>query len=134
MREFTSTAVRETFSGFPDPHRERLLALRELIFEVGDTLAQADGVLETLKWREPSYAPRRPRVGSPVRVGVFDESDVALYFNCRTLLVENIRSRFGDELDYSKNRAVRFAAGEPLPSDAVRECVRMALLYHRDKG
>ncbi|MFK7996845.1 MAG: DUF1801 domain-containing protein [Granulosicoccus sp.] len=107
--------------------------MREIILSTADDLALPGGVEETLKWGEPSYLPKKPRLGSTVRIGKFDEFNVGLYFNCQTMLVENFRSMFGEELTYSKNRAVLFHVTEPLPEAMIMVCTRMALRYHLDK-
>jgi hypothetical protein len=57
--------------------------------------------------------------------------DYGRYFVRRTSLVPTFRSLFGDRLDYEKDRALLFRAGEPLPVSEVRECLAMALTYHR---
>ena len=125
--------VHAAFDAFPVSHRDQALRLRELVLDVAHTLDVTGGIEETLKWGQPSYLPRKPRIGSTVRVGVYDERTVALYFNCQTMLVERFRSTFGDVLTYSKNRAVLFDVSTPLPDNEIRQCVRMALRYHLDK-
>ena len=132
-REITDPAVRRTFDSFPERHRDLALKLRTRLLEVAAEDDLTGGVEETLKWGEPSYGPSRPRVGSPVRIGPYDDDHVALFFNCRTLLVERFRSTFGDALSYAGNRAVLFRLSEPLPDEAIGACVRAALRYHLDK-
>ena len=133
MRDFTSSAVEAVFSEYPVRHKSHLLRLREVILDTADSLELPEGVEETLKWGEPSYLPKKRQVGSTVRLGKFDEDNVGLYFNCQTMLVESFRSMYGDELAYSKNRAVLFNLNEPLPEKIIITCTRMALRYHLDK-
>lgn len=133
MRDFTNAAVEAVFLEYPEPHKSHLIEIRELILDTADTLELPDGIEETLKWGEPSYLPRKPRVGSTVRIGKFDDNNVGLYFNCQTMLVESFRSMYGDELAYSKNRAVLFNLNEPLPKKIIQACSRKALRYHLDK-
>lgn len=133
MRNFTNSDVEAVFLSFPKSHRDHLFDLRELILDTVDSLELPDGVEETLKWGQPSYLPRKRQVGSTVRLGKFDDQRVGLYFNCQTMLVESFRSMFGDELIYSKNRAVLFHLNEPLPEKRIADCTRMALTYHLDK-
>ena len=134
MQEFRNTSVRDAYEALPEPKQAHLLKLRELVLDVADSLPLPGGVEETLKWGEPSYLPIKPKLGSTVRIGSFDETHVALYFNCQTMLVENFRTLFGDKLKYSKNRAVLFDIGIPLPEQEIRMCTAMALRYHIDKG
>jgi len=133
MRNFTNSAVRRAFDSFPESHRDLSMRIRELIFDVAESLDLRGGLEETLKWGEPSYLPSKPRIGSAVRIGKFDEHRVALYFNCQTTLVESFRSIFGERLSFSKNRAVLFEISQPLPEGEIRVCARMALHYHLDR-
>ena len=133
MRNFTNSAVEAVFSTYPESHKAHLFKLRELILDTADILELPDGIEETLKWGEPSYLPRKRQVGSTVRLGKFDDNSVGLYFNCQTMLVEGFRSMYGDDLAYSKNRAVLFNVDEPLPEKIITTCARMALRYHLDK-
>ncbi|MFK7859931.1 MAG: DUF1801 domain-containing protein [Granulosicoccus sp.] len=133
MRDFANSAVEAVFSSYEEPYRAHLVGIREIILDTAEALELPDGIEEALKWGEPSYLPRKPRVGSTVRIGKFDEDSVALYFNCQTMLVESFRSLYGDDLVYSKNRAVLFRLGEPLPEKVITVCTRMALRYHLDK-
>lgn len=133
MRNFTNSDVEAVFLSYPKFHKDHLFDLRELILDTADALELPDGIEETLKWGQPSYLPRKRQVGSTVRLGKFDDQRVGLYFNCQTMLVESFRSMFGDELTYSKNRAVLFHLNEPLPEKLIADCTRMALTYHLDK-
>ncbi len=125
--------VAQAYDALPDAHRPYALQLRTWILEEGASVGAAGGIEETLKWGEPSYLPVAPRVGTTVRVGAHDGAHVALYVSCQTTLVDSYRARFGDALAYSKTRAVLFPLDAPLPEDAVRTCVRMALEYHVNK-
>jgi hypothetical protein len=129
----SSADVNQVFEAFPASHRGHLLQLRAWILDVASELDATGGVEETLKWGEPSYLPLRPRVGTTVRLGVFDRDTVALYVHCQTTLIETFRRRFSNERSYSKNRAVLFDIAKPLPEPEIRACVRMALYYHLDK-
>lgn len=133
MREFTNSAVEAAFEMFPDSHKAQLLLLRELILTTGDSLNLPGGVEETLKWGEPSYLPNKPKIGSTMRIRQFDDDNVGVYFNCQTMLVESFRSMYGDELSYSKNRAIVFSKKAILPETIIANCTRMALRYHLDK-
>jgi len=133
MHRFENPKVEQAFADFPASHQAHLTKLRELVLDTADELDLPGGVEETLKWGEPSYLPVKPKIGSAVRVSGFDDQNVALYFNCQTLLVEHFRAAFGDRLNYSKNRAVVFNIAEPLPEDAIKHCARAALCYHLDK-
>lgn len=126
--------VAAVFAGYPQAVAGRLLELRALILT---TAAEIDGVgqlTETLKWGEPAYLTQASKSGSTIRIGwkASDAENVALYLNCQTTLVDTCRTRF-PELTYQGNRAISFSASQPLPRDSVRECIALALTYHRDK-
>lgn len=134
-RKFDDPTVKAVFDGYPKPLRERLLALRDLIFEVADSAEDLDGIEETLKWGQPSYLPKTPRTGTTVRIHTLkDEPDrYAMFFHCQTGLVDAFRSRYGDELSFEGNRAVVFSKGEGVPKAALKHCVEEALTYHARK-
>ena len=127
-------AVAAVFAGYPEHVSARLLELRELILA---TAAELDGVgrlTETLKWGEPSYLTEASKSGSTIRIGwkASDPEAYAIYLNCQTTLVDTCRTRF-PELIYQGNRAISFSTSQPLPRDSARECIALALTYHRDK-
>jgi len=134
MRKFTNPRVEAVFASYPEPCKAHLFAIRELILDTADGMSLPGGIEETLKWGEPSYLPIKPRTGSTIRIGRFDEHNVGLYFNCQTMLVESFRSMYGDELTYSKNRAILFNIAESLPEPVIKACTQMALGYHLNKS
>jgi len=135
MRDFENDAVARIFDAYPASIRDRLLALRELVF---DTAAATDGVgelEETLKWGEPAYVTARRRSGSTIRIDwkQRDPSRYAIYFHCRTRLVETFRTHFPDTFEFEGNRAIVFQESDVLPTDPLRACIAMALTYHLRK-
>ena len=79
--------VAEVFNSYPEPMRQKLMFLRQLILETAAEAAGVDEPEETLKWGEPSYITRS---GSTVRLGwkKSDPDQYALYFHCKTTLVD----------------------------------------------
>ena len=124
--------VAATFAGFPDPVQSRLRDLRRLIFDVAAADKAIGPVVETLKWGEPAYLTQASKSGSTIRLGRVKSApeDCALFFNCRTSLVEEFRAQFPDEFRVDKNRAVILRNDQPLPAEAVRICLGRALTYH----
>ncbi|MEQ9638556.1 MAG: DUF1801 domain-containing protein [Alphaproteobacteria bacterium] len=111
--------------------RCRLLELRDLILE---TAAETDGVgemIETLKWGEPAYLPKKPRTGTTVRIaprcGSADE--INLLFHCQTTLIDGFRQRY-PKLRYDGNRAIVLPVSGKLPAPTLRHCIAQALTYH----
>ena len=107
--------------------------IRQLIFEVAADTPGVGQLEETLKWGEPGHVTAQSGSGSKVRIDRFDDHTVAFYLDCRTMLLENFRSSFGDELTYSKNRAILFDVNEPLPEEIINTCVQNAFCYHMNK-
>lgn len=128
--------VAAVFDSYPEAVRVALLRLRQIIL---DTALATDGVGpidETLKWGQPSYLTSATGTGSTVRIaqtGPGSKHDYAMYFICRTTLVESFEGLFGDLFTYEDNRALLFKIGQDLPEDELRECVAMALTYHQAK-
>jgi hypothetical protein len=119
------------FGDYPPKVRSQLQRLRRLIL---DTAARIEGVgpiSETLKWGEPAYLTEASKSGSTIRLGWKSKApeQLAIYFNCRTSLVDTFRTQF-PELNYQGNRAIVFTVGEPLPEDHLCECFAAAMTYH----
>lgn len=126
--------VADVFASYPEAIREKLLALRTLILDTAHETEGVGVIEETLKWAQPSYLTSETGSGSTIRIGptASDSThDYAMYFICRTNLVETFRDLFGDTFSYETNRALLFHTADPLPEDELRQCVAMALTYHR---
>ena len=132
MTPFKSAAVAKVFDSYPAPMRRRLMALRELIFSTAASTPGVGELEETLKWGEPAYliAPGKGR--SALRLGgqKSTPSQVAMYFNCQSTLVDSFRTMFPADFHFVGNRALVFDHAEPVPTDALRICIAAALTYH----
>ncbi len=110
------------------------MALRRLVFE---TAADIDGVgplEETLKWKQPSYLTTLSGSGSTIRIDRVKDSDrCALYFNCKTNLVETFRTLYPHDLSFGGNRSIDLGSDDDLPDQALRHCIGLALTYHLNK-
>jgi hypothetical protein len=132
---FEHADVAETFAELPPAARDKLLHLRSLIF---DTAAQTPGVgplEEGLRWGEPSYLTSKSKSGTTIRIHWKPRTPdrCAMYVHCQTNLVEQYRLRHPDSLEFEGNRAVLFRIDQPLPEDALRDCIRLALTYHKPR-
>jgi len=132
LEPFGDPAVAEVFGGFEGDVRDRLLELRQMVFEAARR-ARVGPVREALKWGQPSYVPEAPRTGSPLRLGTVDGSP-AMFFHCQTTLVASFRDRHGDALHFEGNRAVVVAPGGRLPRRILLDCMVSALTYHQRTG
>ncbi len=124
--------VAAAFDRCPPGIRSKLLFLRALILETATETDGAGPVEEVVRWGEPSYLAKH---GSTVRVGwkKSQPDRYALYFHCRTALVPTFREVHADRLSFEGNRAIVFAERDEVPADAVKQCIALALTYHRRK-
>ncbi len=134
-RPFGNAAVEQAFLAVPPEPRRRLLVLRAIIL---DTAARTPGVGvldETLKWGEPAYVTAQSGSGSTVRLGwkQAEPARCAMYFNCRTTLVETFKGLFPNEFRFEGQRAIVFGPGDAVPADSIAFCVAAALTYHLTK-
>lgn len=130
---FHSEQVAEVFQTYPAAVQPVMLALRQLVFETADETAEVDAIEETLKWGEPSYL---NKAGSTIRMdwksGQPDQ--YAVYFHCKTTLVETFRELYPDTFRFEGNRAIIFGIDDEVPVEALKHCISLALTYHLRKG
>lgn len=124
-------AVERKFHTYPPAVKKKLEKIRKLILEVAQA-SNFDDVEETLKWGEPSYLVKG---GSTVR---FDwkpkkPDQYAIYFNCKTKLVDTFRVIYGDLFEFESNRAIVFGINSPLHEKALKHCIELSFKYHRLK-
>lgn len=129
---FADARVKAVFDAHPRELRADLLTLRALIFDTAAETEGVGGLVETLKWGQPAYAPAKPRTGSTIRIDALGDrrGHTALFFHCQTTLVSDFRQRYPDLLAFQGNRAVVLAPGQELPRDALKHCIALALTYH----
>ncbi len=124
--------VRAVFEALPYDQREALFSLRRLILQAA---AEADvgELVETLKWGDPAYLPKTPRIGTTVRINaVRGSSDrYAMYVHCQTTLLDQYRLLYPETFAFDSQRALLFSVSEPVPEAALRHCIALALTYHR---
>ncbi len=127
--------VAAVFDSYPRDIRNKLLALRALIFEVAATTAGVGELEETLKWGEPAYLTSQSKSGSTIRIDwkASKPEQYAMYFICTTGLVDAFRMRFADDFTFEGNRAIVFGKDDPIPREALAFCVGMALTYQQEK-
>ena len=126
-----SPSVAAIFDGYPNDIREKLLRLRELIFEVAAETPGVGTIEETLRWGEPAYLTTKTKTGSTVRIAwkKSQPAQYSMYFICTTNLVETFRSMFPRDFQYEGNRAINFRAEEAVDEDALRFCIAAALTH-----
>ena len=126
-------AVRSKFDAYPAGTRRYLLRLRTLIYRVAATEKDIGDIVETLKWGQPSYRPKR-HVGTTLRIDQhLGERDVAIYFHCRSRLGDIFHERFHTQLNGLSHRHIQLCVNEPMPVGVLEECVLLAFTYHKRK-
>lgn len=132
MTQVMNSIVASKFNSYPEHIREHLLALRQLILETAKETNDAGEITESLKWGEPSFASPK---GSPIRIDWKEAKpdQYAMYFNCKTTLIETFKELFGDELQFESNRAIILKIDQELPAKELQLCISLALTYHQIK-
>jgi hypothetical protein len=128
-------AVQAVLDRWPPEVRVALLGLRDLVLDTADRIEGVGPVTETLKWGEPAYRTEHTGAGTTIRLGWKDRMPTryALYFDCRTTLVDTFRSRY-PELAWVGDRALLLELGASVPEGPVADCIGLALTYHARKG
>lgn len=128
--------VAALFRAYPSGGARKLMDLRRLIFDVAAGTAGVGEVEETLKWGQPSYLTARSGSGSTIRIDRVRSRPgrYAMYFHCRTTLVDTFRHLYPNTFRYEGNRAILFDENEKVPVEALRQCISRALTYHLTRG
>lgn len=123
--------IKIKFESYPTNARENLYQIRDLIFSVAQEY-DLGIVTEQLKWGEPSYS---SKFGSPIRIDwkSSKENQISLYVNCKTLLIETFKEIYGTTFQYEGKREIVLPLDKPLPIIELRNCLFMALQYHKLK-
>lgn len=121
--------VAPKFEAYPEAIKPKIEYLRQLILETASESERITELEETLKWGEPSYLVKK---GSTIRIDWKEKhpQQYAMYFKCTSQLVSTFRVVYGDTFDYENNRAIVFGLDDPIPVDALKDCISMALHYH----
>jgi hypothetical protein len=124
-------SVRAAFEAFPRRVQLQMKRLRRLILDVAHDDPHIGELTETLRWGEPAYIPNAS--GSLVRLGWKSRTpeEVLLLFHCQTSLVSDFRARFGDTLQFQKDRAIILPVDSRIDEPIIRTCVHHAFTYKR---
>ena len=135
QQPFGDARVAQRFADYPDDVRPQLTALRQLIFDVAAETDAVGPLVETLKWNQPAYLPKIPRIGTTVRIDAVGArpGTYALYVHCQTTLIDTFRHLYRDRFDFEGNRALIFSGRSKPPRKALKHCIALALTYHLDR-
>jgi hypothetical protein len=132
MEFVSNVAVTKLIDAYPQLASSKLYQLRNLIIEVAEETDGLTKLLETSKWGEPSYL---TKYGSTIRIDWKEKTPdkYYLFFICSTELVSTFKIIFGEELDFEDNRAISLNLHEPIPIEAIKRCLSLALNYKKIK-
>lgn len=133
--EFRNKVLKEHFDSYPSDVKQRLLAVREIVFSEAARIKEVGELEEALKWNQPSFLTSRTKSGTTIRIDSYknDPGKVAVFFHCQTSLIESFREIFPDTFTYEKNRALILELDGKLPEKELRYCIAMALTYHLNR-
>ena len=123
------------FNTYPKPVRQKLLALRQMIFDVAKKTKGVGKLEEALRWGQPSYLTPETGSGSTIRIDQIknEPGKYAMYFICTSGLIEDFKELYKDEMTFVGNRSIVFDVDDRLPKKALRHCISLALTYHLRK-
>lgn len=129
----TDPRVNTVFANYPEFVQDKMLYLRELVFETAEEISDLVVLEETLKWGEPSFVTKN---GSTLRMDWKEKTpdQYQMYFKCTSRLVETFKMVFGDLFEYEKNRAIIFQLDQEIPVTELKKCIRATLMYHKVKN
>ena len=125
---------KNSFARFESDTQAELLKIRDLILDVARSNDVIRELEETLKWGEPSYLTPKSKSGSTLRLGqTKTDQKPALYVNCQTTLVDEIRELYPDTFSYEGTRGIVLKT----PAEDVRQelehTIALVLTYHARK-
>lgn len=132
---FQNPEIAAIFAAYPPALQIKLLQMRQFIFEVAVSINGVGELEEALRWGQPSYLTTASKSGSTIRLDAIKSQvgQYALYFNCKTTLVDTFRAVYRDEFTYEGNRAIIFQVDNEIPIAALKHCISLALTYHLAK-
>ena len=132
MKIIESKNVSEVINSYPIKVKKKLFFLRDLILETANEIDSITSIEETLKWGEPSYLTKH---GSTIRIDWKEKSpnEYAMYFHCKTKLVDTFKELYRDTLKFDGNRAIIFNMNDKIPVNELQHCIELSLTYHQRK-
>ena len=109
--------------------------LRQLIFDTAASIGDIGNLEETLRWGEPSYLTPESKSASTIRIDWKEskKDTYSIFFKCTANLVPAFREKFPDTFNFGGTRSIDFALNEKIPVKELKQCIALALTYHRNK-
>ena len=135
MKNELSPEVSAVFNSYPPKIKEKLLFLRQLIFETADMIGNIGTIEETLKWGEPSYLTPESKSGSTIRIDWKEarQEQYSIFFKCTANLVPAFKEKFPNKFKFGGTRSIDFMLDDKIPEKELKQCIALALTYHRNK-
>jgi hypothetical protein len=135
-RPFENAEVEAVFRSYPGVLREKLLFLRQLIFETASATDGVGKLEEALRWGQPSYLTAQTGSGTTIRIDQVKSARAryALYVHCQTHLIATFRELYPTQFKFEGARSIVFDSADAISEPALRHCVALALTYHRNKA
>jgi len=132
MNIIENSDVINVLNQYPEPMRQKLLFLRQLIFETASDMPDSQTLEETLKWNEPAYQTHN---GSTLRIAWKKSApqQYAMYFHCKTKLVDTFKELYPETFRFEGNRAIIFYENDAIPVTEIKHCISLSLSYHTVK-
>jgi len=132
MHTIDNKEVAEVFNKYPKEIRKKLMQLRQLVLDTASETEGVNEIEETLKWGQPSYLVKG---GSTIRMDWIESkpNQYALYFHCKTKLVDTFKEIYRYKLNIEGNRAIIFNEKDEIPIKEIKHCILLSLTYHSIK-
>ncbi len=127
LKHVDNPDVLAVINAYPADMSEKLRFLRQLILDTAESPIE-----EVLKWGEPAYL---CKTGSTIRIDRVkaNPDQYAMYFHCKTMLIETFKELYRDQFSFSGNRAIMFFLHDEIPVDELKHCILLSLTYHKIK-
>lgn len=133
-RKFQNLDVEKAFNTYPKEVMDKLLLIRQFIFQVAEETNVIGSIEETLKWGNPAYLTFAPKTGTTIRLSTLRSNceKFTISVHCQTTLITEFKKMY-PELNYEKNRSLILEANNTLPYEAIKKFLFLALTYHCQK-
>jgi hypothetical protein len=131
---FQSKKVATAFGKRPAAVQQKLLTLRNLIFEIASKTEGVGPLEETLKWDSPSYLTSETESGTTIRIDqISSQKDMyGIFVHCQSNVVKEFKQKVSAPLRFDSTRGIILNVKENIPEE-VRYFIYLALTYHLRK-
>lgn len=126
----------EVFDNYSKGIKKSLLEVREIVLKTAAQNKEIGELDEVLRWGQPTFLTRKTKSGTMIRIDQIKNEDhkIGIFFHCQSRVIEMIKLKYGDKLDYDGNRGVLFDTSKRLPKRVIKDCAFLALRYNLIKS